>query len=122
MGSKYAESNGERRREWDIERIWALAAALPVEQLDIEAITGLDAVTWFFPGGDQPTVRSVAMHARRIMECDLSYPVILTEDGCVFDGMHRIARHLIEGHKTIPVQRFPTNPEPDRVIILGEDD
>ena len=114
----YAESGHGMRREWDVERIWALAAELPIEEIPVEDITGLDQVTWFSPGGDQPTVRSVAKHAQRIFACDLSYPVILTEDGRVFDGMHRVARHLVDGRATIRVQRFPVNPEPDRVIRL----
>lgn len=117
MAGKYAETGDNIRREWDVERIWALAADLPVEEVPIESISGLDAVTWF--GGDrQPTVRSVAMHARRILNCDLSYPVILTDDGRVFDGMHRVARQLLDGAETIRVQRFPTNPPPCRTVVL----
>jgi hypothetical protein len=118
MGGRYAETGGGVRREWDVERIWALARELPVEEIPVEQIVGLDQITWFSPDGDRPTVRSVAAHARRILACDLSYPVILTEDGRVFDGMHRVARHLVEGRETIRVQRFPTNPEPDRVIPI----
>lgn len=118
MGGRYAESGGGIRREWDIERIWALARELPVEEIPIEQIVGLDQVTWFSPDGDQPTVRTIAKHARRILACDLSYPVILTEDGRVFDGMHRIARHFVDGRETIRAQRFAVNPEPERVIRL----
>jgi hypothetical protein len=29
------------------------------------------------------------------------------------DGMHRIARALLEGRTTIPAVRFSTDPEPD---------
>ena len=77
-----------------------------------------DQVTWFGPS-DRPTTRAIAMHAKRIMNCDLSYPVILTEDGRVFDGMHRVARQLIEGCEFIQVKRFPVNPEPDRTISVS---
>lgn len=113
----YAETGGGIRREWDVARIWALAAALPIEEIPVEDIVGIDQVTWYGPT-DPPTIRSIAIHARRIMACDLSYPVILTEDGRVFDGMHRVARHLADGRATIRVQRFPVNPAPDRVIHL----
>ena len=75
---------------------------------------GLDQVTWFTPE-QRPTVRSVAAHAKRIVDCDLAYPPILTEDWRVFDGMHRIARHLMEGKTRIRVVRFESNPEPDRI-------
>lgn len=113
MKRRYVQVRDGDRSMWYVERIWQLAESLDVEEIDIEEITGLDEVTWFSKEGGQPTVRSVAMHAKRIMECDLTYPPILTEDGCVFDGMHRIARHLLDGKKTIKVKRFITNPEPD---------
>ncbi len=118
MAGIYAQSGGGIRLEWDVERIWALARELPVEEVPLERIVGLDQVTWFTPER-RPTVRSVAMHAKRIVECDLTYPVILTEDWRVFDGMHRVARHLLEGRATIRVQRFAENPPPDRTIELG---
>ena len=115
MQRRYAESNGVIRHVWDVERIWKLADKLEAVEMDIEKIVGLDQVTWFSPDGDQPTIRIIADHARRIMECDLSYPPILTYDFRVFDGMHRIARHLMEGKKTIIVKRFEKNPDPDLV-------
>ncbi|MDF1660716.1 MAG: chromosome partitioning protein ParB [Planctomycetota bacterium] len=118
MAGIYAEQGGGIRREWDVERIWKLAEDLPVEEISIEEMTGLDQVTWFGPN-DRPTTRAIAMHAKRIMNCDLSYPVILTEDGRVFDGMHRVARQLIEGCEFIQVKRFPVNPEPDRTISVS---
>jgi hypothetical protein len=98
---------------WDVERIWQLAEDLIEEEIDIDSIKGPDEVTWFSKEGGEPTVRNVAMHAKRIMECDLTYPPILTEDYCVFDGMHRIARHILDGRKTIKVKRFARNPKPD---------
>jgi len=112
MNRRYVESGGGRRATWDVERIWELAESLEVQEVAIEQIVGLDQVTWFNPT-QQPTVRSVAAHAKRILECDLSFPPILTEDWRVFDGMHRIARHLLEGKTRIRVVRFETNPEPD---------
>lgn len=113
MKRRYVEGNNELRHIWDVERIWKLAEKLENTEIPIDRIVGLDSVTWFREGGDQPTIRSVAAHARRIVEADTSYPPILTEDYRVFDGMHRIARHLMEGRTTIVVKRFERNPEPD---------
>ena len=115
MAGTYAQGGGGIRHEWDVERLWALAEDLPTIEIPIEKIWGLDQVTWFGPD-HQPTVRSVATHAKRILNCDLSYPAILTEDWRVFDGMHRIARQLLDGCETIKVKRFEVNPPPDRII------
>lgn len=117
MKRKYAQGNDELRHIWDVERIWKLAEDLEEIEISIDQIVGLDSVTWFHEGGDSPTVRSVAAHAKRIMQADTGYPPILTEDYRVFDGMHRIARHLLDGKKNIMVKRFVKNPEPD--IIEG---
>ena len=121
MAGIYSEGEGGLRHEWDVERLWALAEGLPVVEIPIEQITGLDKVTWFGPN-HPPTVRSVAMHAKRIQGCDLSYPPILTADWRVFDGMHRIARMLLDGRETVRVKRFEVNPTPDRVIVCDDID
>ncbi len=41
------------------------------------------------------------------------YPIILGNDGRVMDGMHRIARALLEGHATIKAVQFEIQPGPD---------
>jgi ParB-like chromosome segregation protein Spo0J len=48
-----------------------------------------------------------------IEEVDVAYPIILGPDGRVMDGMHRIARAMLEGKSTIPAVRLERLPEPD---------
>lgn len=118
MGQLYCESDGKTiRHEYEIDRIWLLSNDLDAIEIDIEDIVGLDSVTWF-NDSNQATIRSIAGHAKRIMDCDLTYPPILTEDNRVFDGMHRIAKHLMLGKTKILVKKFIKNPEPDRIVHL----
>lgn len=112
---RYGEINDGVSSVWYVDRIWALAESLPVEEIAISDICGPDEVTWFSLEGPLPTCRNVAEHCKRILNADLSYPVILTEDFRVFDGMHRIAKCIMEGKNTIKVRRFLSNPEPDEV-------
>ncbi len=122
---RYGERRDGVQKIWYVERLWTLAEPLPVEEVAIADIRGPDEVTWFHPDGPHPTCRAIAEHCRRINEVDTSYPILLTEDRCVFDGMHRIARCLMEGRATIRAKRFPTNPEPDevhRIAPPGGDD
>ena len=49
----------------------------------------------------------------RVAEADLSYPVILGPGNRVMDGMHRVARALLESRTTIWARRFRELPEPD---------
>lgn len=101
------------RAYWHTERLWALAADLPVEEVAVADIAELDEDCWF--GGRPATCRAVADHARRIMAADLAYPIILAADGRLMDGGHRAARAWLTGRTHLPAVRFPTTPPPDSV-------
>ena len=60
---------------------------------------------YWFDETQKPTVRKVLEHVRLIGEVDLSYPIILGPDGRVMDGMHRVARAILEGRQTIAAVR-----------------
>ena len=98
---------------WDVDRLLRLSAELPVIEVPLAAIAEVDTVYWFDGKSEQPTVRKVIEHARLISEVDTSYPVILGPDGRVMDGMHRIARLLLDGHTTVRARQFDVLPEPD---------
>lgn len=61
------------------------------------------------------TLREMVTHMKAVQNADLSYPIILDEDGEVMDGRHRIMRAILEGRETIKAVRFYENPRPDRV-------
>ncbi len=71
--------------------------------------------------GARITCRQVVDHARQIQEADLTFPVILSSDGRVMDGMHRICRALLEGHDEIEAVRFVHDPEPDHIDVNPDD-
>lgn len=106
---------------WDVHRLVELARDLPVVEVSLEELRELDECYWFDVGGNDPTCRMVALHAQLIAECDLAYPIILSADGRVMDGMHRVCRALVEGHATIRAVRFEEDPEPDHIDVpLGQ--
>ena len=98
---------------WDVPRLIGLSADLPVTNVPLEEIRDLDTAYWALPGAEHPTVRELVVHLRLVLDVDPSYPVILGSDGRVMDGMHRIARALLEGRTEIAAVRFATDPEPD---------
>ena len=93
---------------WDVDRLVELSRALPVKQVALESIDEIDSVYWFDGADEGPTVRHVVDHARLMAEADLSYPIILGFDGRVMDGMHRIAKALLEGRVMIDAVQFET--------------
>jgi hypothetical protein len=105
---------------WDVDRLIELSRDLPVQEVELGDIWEIDTVYWF-DGREQPTVRKVVEHARLIEEVDLSYPIILGSDGRVMDGMHRVARALLEGRSSIGAVRLTEHPEPDYRNVRPED-
>lgn len=98
---------------WDVERLWLLAAALPVKQVAIGSLPEFEEDCWF--NGTSPSIRAVAEHCRRIMRADVDLPIILNADGTLMDGAHRIARAFLEGLEILPAVQFQVMPAPDDI-------
>lgn len=97
---------------WDVDRLIELTAELAAEEVRLEDLHEIDSVYWF-DQAEHPTVRKVVEHFRLVLDVDPSYPIILGPGNRVMDGMHRVARALLEGRTTISAVRLPVLPEPD---------
>jgi hypothetical protein len=99
---------------WDVDRLVMLTNDFPRLQVPLTAIRELDEPFWF-SCGTIPTCRAVVDHARLIEAADLSFPIILSSDGRVMDGMHRVAKAALLGHATIDAVQFTDDLEPDHI-------
>jgi hypothetical protein len=105
---------GERGLDaWDVDRLIRLSSGLPVVAVPLDEIGEVDTAYWAAPGAEYPTVREIVGHLRLVLDVDPTHPVILGSDGRVMDGMHRIARALLEGRTEIPAVRLTPIPDPD---------
>ncbi len=102
------------KRIWFTAGLWVSSKNLPSRSMPIDAFDGLDKNTWFF--GKEPTCRLVTEHARRINEASLAYPIILSAEGWVMDGMHRICKALMLEMDAVNVVQFAENSAPDEVV------
>lgn len=109
----FRQANDGTLDAWDIDRLIRLAADLPVETIGVATIAELDEEYWFADSAEAATVRNVIGHLRLTQEVDTTYPIILDVHGRVMDGMHRVARAVLDGRSTILAVRFTTQPEPD---------
>ena len=98
---------------WDVDRLIRLSAGLPVNDVPVDSIADVDTAYWATPGAPYPTVREFVEQMRLVVDVDSSYPVILGSDGRLMDGMHRVARALLQGRTAVPAVQFPVDPEPD---------
>lgn len=104
---------------WEVERLWRLSRELEIIDVSIDDLPEFDSdEPWYGYGADRPTCRSVAKHARRIQDCDLAVPIVLSSDNHVLDGMHRVAKAWTLGLKTVSAVRFDEPVDPDLVLEL----
>jgi hypothetical protein len=101
---------------WDVDRLVALTKDFPRIRVPLSSIRELDEPFWF-SDDDTPTCRVVVEHARLMEVADLGYPIILSSDGRVMDGMHRVGKAALLGRSTIEAVRFTKDPEPDYIGV-----
>lgn len=114
--------DGNPLKIWDVPTLWEQARDLPVVSVSIEDLQELDRVSWY--GKDEHsgrlTVRQFVAHARRIDEADLDQPILLSAEGKMLDGFHRLAKALKEGRTHLPAKRFPADPDPIRTVDMPD--
>ncbi|HXL79745.1 MAG TPA: hypothetical protein VN951_02625 [Pyrinomonadaceae bacterium] len=104
---------------WDVDRLVQLSRNLPRKRVSLATIRELDE-TWF-GNGERPTWRAMVDHIRLIHESDLSFPIILSANGAVMDGRHRVAKATLEGCADIEAVQFEHDPPPDHVGTNPDD-
>ncbi len=93
---------------WGVTRLMEKAKGLEPFDLPLRAIY-IGQKVW----KKIETPLALASHMRQVMAADLSYPIILDEEGFIMDGWHRVAKALFEGHSTIKAVRFDITPPHD---------
>ena len=104
---------------WDVDRLVELTRDFPRKSVPLTAIRELDQ-PW---SGDEEhqTWRAMLAHIQLMDEAELAYPIILSADGSVMDGMHRVAKALRLGHDTIEAVQLEVDPPADHVGKGPED-
>ena|SRR4030065_475523 len=93
------------RHYWSVPRLFELSKNLPVMDIPLDHLN-------IYYTYSKLTLREMVMHIKAIDEADLSFPIILDEDGDIMDGRHRIMKAMLIGDKTIKAVRFENNPSP----------
>jgi hypothetical protein len=73
------------------------------------ASLNLSAVIW-----DDQNILGLAFHCKKVIDADLSKPIILDWNGAIADGRHRVIKALIKGKRTIKAVRITWAVEPCR--------
>lgn len=109
---KYVETPGTEEQmcrmgklKWSVARLFELSRGLPVMEIPLDHLN-------VYCSYESLTLRQMVGHVKSIESADLSFPIILDEDGEIMDGRHRIMKAIWKGEKTIKAVRFEENPTP----------
>jgi hypothetical protein len=109
----YSEIRGRLKLTWSVRRLWRLAEELPREVVPVE-----DLHPERYQSSNPPQMPLDRL--RRVLESDLRYPILLTADGRIMDGVHRLMKACLLGRQTVLAVRFHEYPEPDRVTTIPD--
>lgn len=107
QGPKDGQMSQLGKNHWSVERLITLSSEFKVMDIPLDYLN-------VYHNYDNMTLRQIATYMRAVNDADLSYPIILDEDGEIMDGRHRIVKCLVNGYKSIKAVRFDKNPEPCR--------
>lgn len=105
---------------WDVDTLIELSSGLPIIDLPLVEVRELDEAYWFSHGA-APTCQAIAGHAALIAEASLDYPIVLSADGRVMDGMHRVVKAAMLGLTAIKARKLAVDPPPDYVGVAPDD-
>lgn len=98
---------------WDIDKLIEARKDLHIFEIDISTIKELDEDFWYNGENDIPIVSSIVDHMKLTHEVSLTYPIILSADHSLMDGIHRISKALFEGITKVRAVNFIKTPMPD---------
>ena len=108
-------------RQWNLDIIWELSNNLPKRKIKVSELWNKrykKAWCWQHEG-EELNNQFFLHHMERVLKADLNYPIILSEEKLIFDGVHRLvkARHL--GLEYIECRMFTKDP-PSNAILLRD--
>ena len=106
-------------RQWNLDTIWELSNNLPKRKIKVSELWNnryKKAWCWQHEG-EELNNQFFLHHMERVLKADLSYPIILSEEKLIFDGVHRLvkARHL--GLEYIECRRFTKDPPSNDMLL-----
>lgn len=95
---------------WQDEDLWAAASTCPVRPRRVSELILDEKI--HSTGVSSGVLADLLLDIRRALACDLSYPIILTPDGWLCEGAHRIMKAIITGVQELPVVQLDRMPDP----------
>ena len=103
---------------WDVKALWLLAAGITPVSMPLtlipDSVDLLKSTCWTRSGDwvKALTIEEILKHADRVVNADLTVPIILTPEMSVADGYHRLVRCIQLKRTKILAVRLAIMPPP----------
>lgn len=122
----YSQTYSDGKSTWDVRDLWEAASRLPSSLVPILELPGFEDLLGSYIWSKHEewtkalTIAEILEHSDRVANADLTYPIILTPDGHIADGYHRVVKAIRKGHSSILAIRLGKMPE--AVTCMPEQD
>lgn len=97
------------RHQWPVPRSIELSKHFTVMHIPLDHLN-------VYKIYDDVSLREMIGHVMAVNNANLTFPIILDEDGEIMDGRHRVMKAIMNNSATIAAVKFETNPEPCLVL------
>jgi hypothetical protein len=98
--------------EWSKEALWEAVKGLPVRMEKVADLLGDEKIVQLRMDYQELMPRSFFQTLEKAQQTDLSYPIILTHEGRLADGCHRLIKAYLEKREEIAVVQLEEMPTP----------
>jgi len=109
-GSAFKDAEGD---EWPAPYLYKQAKKLKLEPEKV-CLRHISMCNLPWSDGSVSSIDNFIYHSVRVQNADTSIPIIISWDGFIMDGWHRLVKAVLEGKKTIEAYRFETYIEPEK--------
>lgn len=102
---------------WDVDNLISKSSTLAIFEIKLSEIKEFEENYWYLNENDTPTCKSIVKHFELVKKCNLDYPIILSDDGTLMDGMHRVCKAHLNKQESINAVQFPKTPKPDFINL-----
>ena len=103
------------KRIWNLDYIWQASESLEEGIIDVDSLwENRYSKAWCWQHNDEIINNEFFLHhLERVMNADLTYPIILSEENYILDGVHRLMKAKYLGYAGIKFVKFKKDPITD---------
>ena len=99
-------------RQWNLSELWRLSEDFPIKAVPVSDLWDeMYSKVWCWQNEDEVINNQFFLHhMKRVLDADLNYPIILSEENYIFDGVHRLMKCKLYNIETINCVQFTKDP------------